>query len=172
MNPLPKSRLPFPLGLIMRGVPEPLAGPVPPPDLSTPEKRGEYVLRTSACHHCHTPMDSRGQLDMSLDMAGGNAFASPQGTIAATNLTTDPTGIGNWDEATFVTVMKTGKFGTLHPIMPWAVASGMKEEDLKAIYAYLRTLKPISHVVANGPNPTLCRLCRLAPRRGGQERRL
>jgi mono/diheme cytochrome c family protein len=166
-NPLPRSALPFPLGLIMRGVPEPLAGPVAAPDLSTPEKRGEYVLRTSACHHCHTPM-KQGQLDMALDMAGGNPYPSPQGTIAATNLTTDPTGIGNYDEATFVAVMKTGKFGTLHPIMPWTAYMGMTEEDLKAIYAYLRTRKPVSHVVANGPNPTPCRVCGLA--HGGGDR--
>jgi len=166
-NPLPKTRLPFPLSLIMRGVPAPLDGPVAAPDLSTPEKRGEYVLRTSACHHCHTPMKN-GQFEMALDMAGGNPYPSPEGTIAATNLTLDPTGIGNYDEATFVTVMKTGKFGTLHPIMPWALYSHMEEPDLKAIFAYLRTLKPVSHVVANGPNPTRCRVCGLV--HGGGEK--
>jgi hypothetical protein len=57
--------------------------------------------------------------------------------------------------------MKTGKFGTLHAIMPWAMYSGLTDEDLKAIYAYLRTRKPVSHVVANGPNPTPCRVCGL-----------
>jgi hypothetical protein len=169
-NALPKSQLPFPLGLIMRGVPRPLDGPVAPPDLGTPEKRGEYVLRTSACHHCHTPMDAHGQLVMTLDMSGGNPFPSPEGTIAASNLTTDPTGIGNYDEATFVAVMKTGKFGTLHPIMPWIVAAGMTDEDLKAIYAYLRTLPPISHVVDNGPNPTSCRKCGLSHGGGDKNR--
>jgi mono/diheme cytochrome c family protein len=157
-NVLPKSQLPFPLPLIMRGVPEPLAGPVPAPDLSSPEKRGEFVLRTSACHHCHTPMKN-GQRQDALDMAGGYPFPSPQGTIASTNLTLDPTGLGNYDEATFVTVMKTGKFGTLHPMMPWVAYKEMSEEDVKAMWAYLRTLKPISHVVANGPNPTPCRVC-------------
>jgi len=167
-NELPKSRLPFPLPLMMRGVPLPLEAPVPAPDLATPEKRGEYLLRTSACHHCHTPMDAQGRFDMTLDMAGGNTFPSPQGTIAATNLTVDPTGIANYDEATFVTVMKTGKFGTLHAMMPWTAYSGMKDEDLKAIYAHLRTLKPVSHVVANGPNPTPCRLCGKA--HGGGEK--
>jgi mono/diheme cytochrome c family protein len=167
-NPLPKSTLPFPLSLIMRGVPQPLTAPVPAPDLSTPEKRGEYVLRTAACHQCHTPMDAQGHLDMRLDMAGGNPFPSPQGTIAATNLTLDPTGIANYDEATFVTVMKTGKFGTLHAMMPWTAYSRMTDEDLTAIYAYLRTLKPVSHVVANGPNPTPCRLCG-KPHGGGEK---
>ena len=158
-NPLPKSRLPGPLPLIMRGVPKPLEGPVAEPDLSTPEKRGEYVLRTSACHHCHTPMNDRGELKMELDMAGGNTFPSPQGTIAATNLTLDATGLANWDEATFVMMMKTGKLGTLHPMMPWVVYQHLHEDDLKAIFAYLKTLKPVSHVVANGPNPTPCKLC-------------
>lgn len=158
-NPLPKSRLPFPLPIVMRAVPEPIEGPVPAPDLRTPERRGEYVLRTSACHHCHTPMTSDGRFLTQLDMAGGNPFPSPQGIIAATNLTLDPTGLANYDEATFVTVMKTGKFGTLHAMMPWAMYKGLEEDDVKAIWAYLRTLKPVSHVVANGPNPTKCRIC-------------
>lgn len=161
-NALPKSRLPFPLPIVMRAVPEPIEGAVPAPDLSTPEKRGEYVLRTSACHHCHTAMTPQGQLRMEIDMAGGNPFPSPQGTIAATNLTLDATGLANYDESTFVTVMKTGKFGTLHAIMPWAIYKDLREDELKAIWAYLRTLKPVSHVVANGPNPTPCRVCGLA----------
>lgn len=161
-NPLPRSQLPFPLPLVMRAVPEPVTQPVPPPDLSTPEKQGEYLLRTSACHHCHTPMTQTGQRIAALDMAGGQPFASPQGTIAATNLTLDPTGIGNYDEATFVAVMKTGKFGTLHPIMPWALLKQLEEDELAAIFAYLKTLQPVSHVVTNGPNPTPCRVCGLA----------
>jgi len=158
-NPLPRTQMRFPLGLIMRGQPAPLPGAVAPPDLSTPAKRGEYVLRTSACHHCHTPM-KQGRLDASLDMAGGGSpFPSPEGAIAASNLTPDKTGIGNYDEATFVTVMKTGKLGTLHPIMPWVAYSGMQEDDLRAVFAFLRTLKPVSHVVANGSSPTPCRVC-------------
>ena len=157
-NLLPKTRLPFALGLVMRGVPRPVEGPVAPPDLSTPEKRGEYLLRTSACHDCHTPMKN-GTLDMSLDMAGGNPMRTHDGVITAANLTLDATGIANYDEALFVRVMKTGKFGTLHALMPWVAYSGMDEEDLKAIWAYLKTLKPISHVVSNGPNPTPCRIC-------------
>jgi mono/diheme cytochrome c family protein len=169
-NVLPKSELPFPLPLVMRAVPEPVESPVPAPDLSTPEKRGEYVLRTSACHHCHTPMTKSGALRMELDMSGGNPFPSPRGTIAATNLTLDPTGLANYDEATFVTVMRTGKLGTLHPIMPWTIYKELEEADLEAIWAYLRTLKPVSHVVVNGPDPTPCRVCGLA--HGGGDKNL
>ncbi len=166
-NPLPKTALPFPLGLIMKGVPEPLDGPVPAPDLSTPEKRGEYVLRTSACHHCHTPRQG-GQLNAALDMAGGNAFESPAGPAFATNITLDPTGIANYDEATFVQAMRTGKLGTLSPVMPWVVTARMNDEDLKAVFAYLRTLKPVKHVVTNGQPPTDCPVCGL--KHGGGER--
>ena len=166
-NPLPKTALPFPLSVIMRGVPEPLEGPVPAPDLSTPEKRGEYVLRTSACHHCHTSK-KRGQPDPALDMAGGNEFGSPAGRAFATNVTLDPTGIAHYDIASFVQVMRTGKLGTLHPVMPWAIFSRMTDEDLGALYAYLRTLKPVKHVVTNGVEPSDCAVCGL--KHGGGDR--
>ena len=166
-NPLPNTALPFPLSVIMRGVPEPLEGPVPAPDLSTPEKRGEYVLRTSACHHCHTPM-KRGQPDPALDMAGGNEYESPAGRAFATNVTLDPTGIAHYDIASFVQVMRTGKLGTLHPVMPWAIFSRMTDEDLGALYAYLRTLKPVKHVVTNGVEPSDCAVCGL--KHGGGDR--
>jgi mono/diheme cytochrome c family protein len=155
---LPPTRLPFPLGLIVRGLPQPIEGAVAPPDLKTPEKRGEYVLRTAACHDCHTPRRN-GRLDMSLDMSGGNPVKTHDGVIAAVNLTLDPTGIANYDEAVFVKVMQTGKFETLHATMPWVAYSGMSEEDLRAIWAYLKTLKKVAHVVTNGPNPTPCRIC-------------
>ena len=56
-NPLPKTPAAVPARPDHEGrARSRSSGPVPPPDLSTPEKRGEYVLRTSACHHCHTPM--------------------------------------------------------------------------------------------------------------------
>jgi len=166
-NPLPKSALPFPLPLIMRGVPEPLAGPVPAPDLSTPEKRGEYVLRTSACHHCHTPM-RRGQFVATLDMAGGSAFTFPGGSVYATNVTLDPTGIAHYDAATFTQVIRTGKLGTLSPFMPWIAYRGATDEDLAAVFAYLRTLPAVKHVVTNGVAPTACRVCGLE--HGGGDR--
>lgn len=159
-NPLPKTRLPFPLSVIMKGVPQPIDGPVAPPDLSTPEKRGEYVLRTSACHHCHTPM-RQGQLVASLDMAGGSGFTFPGGSVFATNVTPDATGIAHYDAATFTQVMRTGKLGTISPFMPWIAYRGATDEDLAAVYAYLRTLPPAKHVVTNGVPPTHCRVCGL-----------
>jgi hypothetical protein len=79
--------------------------------------------------------------------------------VAATNLTPDPTGVAHYDAATFVQVMRTGKLGTLSPVMPWAFFGRMNDEDLRAMYAYVRTLKPLAHVVDNTQPPTPCGVC-------------
>jgi len=44
--------------------------------------------------------------------------------------------------------------------MPWWVYRNMSDEDLKAMFAYLRTLKPVAHRVDNSEPPTFCRVCR------------
>lgn len=80
------------------------------------------------------------------------AFAGPWGITYAINLTPDEnTGIGIWTEDMFVRAIKTGKhMGTSRPIMPpmpWLWYSKMTDEDLKAIYAYLRTIPPIVNQV-------------------------
>ena len=158
-NELPSTMVPFPLSQIIKSLPEPLEGPVAPPDLSTPEKRGEYLLRTAACHHCHTPQE-QGEFRADLDMAGGFVLEAPTGAAAATNLTPDGTGL-LYDEDGFLMVMRTGSLGASHmsPVMPWAFYAAMTDEDLKAIYAYLRTLTPVKHVVNNIDPPTPCAAC-------------
>jgi len=97
---------------------------------------------------------------MELDMAGGFALEAPTGAATATNLTPDGTGL-LYDEAGFVTVMRSGKIGAVHmsPVMPWAFYGEMTDEDLRAIYAYLRTLDPVKHVVNNLDPPTPCAVC-------------
>jgi hypothetical protein len=153
------TAVPFPLSQIIKGLPEPLDGPVAPPDLSTAEKRGEYLLRTAACHHCHTPQ-VQGQFLTELDMAGGFVLEAPTGAAAASNLTPHRTGL-LYDEAGFVTVMRTGIVGAEHmsPVMPWIFFGSMTDEDLRAIHAYLRTLAPVEHVVNNIDPPTHCSVC-------------
>jgi hypothetical protein len=73
------------------------------------------------------------------------AFAGPWGISYAINLTPDEeTGIGLWSEQVFVNALKTGRhMGVGRPIMPpmpWPWYSKMTDEDLKAIFAYLRTI--------------------------------
>lgn len=81
----------------------------------------------------------------------------PWGISYAANLTPDSaTGIGAWNEAIFIRALRTGKHmgqetgRPILPPMPWPTIAKMTDEDLKAMFAFLRTLKPISNRV---PNP-------------------
>jgi mono/diheme cytochrome c family protein len=92
--------------------------------------------------------------------ASGTAFKGPWGTSYAMNLTPDPiTGIGIWTEDMFVRAIKEGKhWGSSRPIMPpmpWEFYRNLEEEDLKSIYAYLRTIPPVrNNVPAYEPPPS------------------
>ena len=83
--------------------------------------------------------------------AGTNtAFAGPWGISYAPNLTPDEsTGIGSWTEEIFVNAIRTGKhWGQSRPIlppMPWQTYANLTDDDLKAVYAYLHSLAPISN---------------------------
>jgi hypothetical protein len=77
-------------------------------------------------------------------------------------LTPDPSGISYYDEAQFLKTMHVGKVGArkISPLMPWWYFGQMNDDDLKAIFAYLRTLKPIHHRVDNTEPIAYCRICR------------
>jgi mono/diheme cytochrome c family protein len=85
------------------------------------------------------------------------AWSGPWGVSYAKNLTPDEnTGIGSWSEETFVQAIRTGRhMGVARPIlppMPWQVYRNMTDEDLRSIYAYLRSLPPVSNRV---PEPMI-----------------
>lgn len=81
------------------------------------------------------------------------AAIGPWGTTYAANLTPDETGIGSWTEEQFSKAVKEGKWrgldGTrqLLPPMPWQTFANLSDDDIKAIYAYLRSLKPVKNAV-------------------------
>lgn len=91
------------------------------------------------------------------------AWAGPWGVSFAKNLTPDEnTGIGSWSEETFVKAIRTGKhMGVSRPIlppMPWQDYSNMTDADLKAVYAYLKTIPPVHNptpepIPPAGPRP-------------------
>jgi len=87
---------------------------------------------------------------MTMDL---NAAVGPWGVSFAANLTSDQTGIGNWPEENFIRALKQGKFKgiengrTLLPPMPWQNFTKASDEDLKAIFAFLKSTKPISNLV-------------------------
>lgn len=80
------------------------------------------------------------------------AWVGPWGITYAANLTPDKqTGLGGWTVEQFIKTMRTGKhLGVGRPIlppMPWYSLAGLNDADLKAIFAYLRSLKPIRNQV-------------------------
>ena len=81
-----------------------------------------------------------------------SAAVGPWGASFAANLTPDnETGIGTWNEEMFVNALRTGKhLGAGRPIMPpmpWELVRQHSDEDLKAMFAYLKSLKPIKNKV-------------------------
>jgi hypothetical protein len=97
-----------------------------------------------------------------MAFAGGFLLQVPGAAAAAANLTPDASGISYYDEALFLQTIHTGtvRARKLSPLMPFAVYGNMSDDDLKAIFAYLRTLKPVKHRVDNSLPPTYCKLCR------------
>ncbi|HTW74852.1 MAG TPA: hypothetical protein VMD56_08035, partial [Steroidobacteraceae bacterium] len=85
------------------------------------------------------------------------AWVGAWGTSFAANLTPDPTGLGNWTVQMFINSMRNGKYmGISRPIlppMPWAYYGQMSNRDLEAIFAYLRSLRPISNLVPEALPP-------------------
>jgi mono/diheme cytochrome c family protein len=84
--------------------------------------------------------------------ATNTAFAGPWGVSYARNLTPDQvSGLGIWDEAMFIKTLRTGRhMGVSRPLlppMPWFNYAKMSDDDLKAVYAYLRTIKPVRNEV-------------------------
>jgi hypothetical protein len=84
--------------------------------------------------------------------ATNTAFAGPWGVSYASNLTPEPnTGLGIWTEELFIKALRTGRhWGQARPIlppMPWQNYARMTDDDLKAMYAYLRTIPPVANSV-------------------------
>lgn len=135
------------------------AGAVPEPDTTNQVKWGEYVaLNRVECYTCHSkdfakndyidPPKSEGYF------GGGNEFKMPGGSkILSRNLTMDEeTGIGTWTEETFITAVKTGIVPNGQPSLrpPMKPYAELTDGEVKAIYAYLKTLPKIHNKVDRG----------------------
>jgi mono/diheme cytochrome c family protein len=118
----------------------------PEPDISrTLSGHPEYLAMPAAPQLPNGPWQWSGA-------ATNTAFAGPWGVSYARNLTPDQlTGIGIWSEDMFIKTIRTGKhWGVSRPIlppMPWQNYRQMKDDDLRAVYSYLRSLKPIRNQV-------------------------
>lgn len=129
----------------------------PQPDTSTLLSKGTYLVTIGECKGCHTAWYKRNP----GFFGGGNMIANDDtdSVIVSANISPDITGIGGWDEETFIRVIKTGKGGTLHSSMPWIAFRNISDTDLKAMLAALKSLPPVKHQIANGVKPTLCEVC-------------
>jgi mono/diheme cytochrome c family protein len=161
-NPLPKTKLTFPVGLFIKSVPKP-AGSVPTFTSIDRVKLGEYQATVSGCGDCHTPVNKQGQPLAGKLLAGGRVFATPMGTVVASNITPDKdTGIGLWSEEFFLKRFadyQSYADGTSpapagpqsFTLMPWLGFSHRKPAELAAIYAYLRTIPPVTNQITPHP---------------------
>lgn len=160
-NPLPKTVIPEPFQVMMPPDLPPVDS-VPAADLSTPEKRGEYLVTLGDCAGCHMSFDENFAPREELGLSGGLMLNGPWGQATSYNLTPDPSGIPHYDEAVFLQTIRTGKVAgvrDLNPIMPWIHLRGQTDDDLKAIFAYLKTLPPIQHRIDNTAPIAACKIC-------------
>jgi mono/diheme cytochrome c family protein len=159
-NALPKTELAEPVRQSLRPLPPKVSGSAP--DLSDVAKRGAYLANAATCIDCHTPPDPKGMPLAGMQFSGGWVLKGPWGEVAAANITPDPSGIPYYDEATFLAVMRTGRLKggrKINDLMPWGFYRNMSEDDLKAIFAWSRTLKPVAHRVDNTEPPAPCKRC-------------
>lgn len=158
-NPLPKTSLPHELLATLTTLPAP--GSVHP-DLSSPEKRGEYLVRMGNCSACHTPVDEKMQPLPNMYLAGGRTFRTPWGVISSANITPDASGISYYTKKKFIEVIRTNHVGArkLNPLMPASYFRNMTDEDLGNIFAFLRSVPPVRHRVDNTESTAYCKVCR------------
>lgn len=151
-----------------------------PPSTDPTVQRGRYLVGTSGCMDCHTPMKMGAngpEWDFSRLLAGhpeglamppvpklpegpwlvvssatNTAWAGPWGVSFTANLTPDvDTGLGRWSERDFITTIRSGKRQgrgrDILPPMPIPVYNNFTDDDLKAIFAFLRTIPPVRNRV-------------------------
>jgi mono/diheme cytochrome c family protein len=102
-----------------------------PPEAMPTAGFGEHLVQV--CRGCHGP-----------GLSGGKIQGDPDMPVVA-NLTPDATGLGGWSEADFIRALREGKRpdgSAISEYMPWKAYGRMSDEELKAIYAYLRTVPP------------------------------
>jgi len=118
------------------------ADALPPrrPDLAN----GRAMFWIGGCSSCHaTPKQ-----EDKTRLGGGLALGSPFGTFHVPNISPHPDGIGGWSEAQFVTAMVRGTAGGKHlyPAFPYTSYARMRIEDVRDLYAFLKTLPAVSGV--------------------------
>ena len=116
-------------------------------------KRGAYLVNGPvACSNCHASRAPDFSVLPGMDFAGGFKIVDPAFVVYTGNITPDKeTGIGDWSDAEIIRAIREGqnKEGKIiFPPMPVPTYNNMSDDDVKAIVAFLHTLKPVHHEVA------------------------
>jgi mono/diheme cytochrome c family protein len=151
-NLLPHSKVNFPVNYLVRSAPPPVTAAVAVPGTDQ-LARGKYMVNLGC--GCHSAVEK-------LPYAGGESLVGPWGSAVSANITPDASGISYYTEASFITTLRTGYVGArkLNSIMPFGDFKNLTDDDLKAIYAYLRTVTPVKHRVDNSLPATYCKVCK------------
>jgi mono/diheme cytochrome c family protein len=108
---------------------------------------GKTMFEIGGCASCHAVPDADPAKVDRTRLGGGLALISPFGTFYVPNISPDPKdGIGNWTEANFVTALWNGtseRGVNLYPAFPYTSYRHMRLDDVRDLYAYLRTLPPV-----------------------------
>ncbi len=153
----PASEADFPMNFIVNTIPQ-KANYSKIPSKSNKYAYGAYLFNAASCGDCHTKQEKGAPIE-GMELAGGFEFPLPSGgVVRSANITSDKTtGIGNWTEEAFVNRFKMHaevgnqsvpvKKGEFNSVMPWEMYAGMTEEDLSAIFTYLKKTKAIKNEV-------------------------
>ncbi len=154
-NTIPKSEADFPMNLIINTIPQ-KSNPTKKPDQSDVLEYGKYLVNAAACAECHTQQE-KGQKVKGMDFAGGFGFSLPNGIVRSSNITPHESGLLNYNKQSFINRFKIYadssyvdplvEANAFQTVMPWKMYSTMTEQDLGAIFEYLRTLTPIENKV-------------------------
>lgn len=150
------SKANFPMNFIINTIPKPANFQTIPPKTDQ-VSYGKYLFNAAACNDCHTKAENGAPI-VGMESAGGFEFPLPTGVARSANITPDEeTGIGKWTQETFVRRFKayadssyvpaTISEGQFNSVMPWTMYAQMNEEDLAAMYAYMKTIKPVKNKV-------------------------
>ncbi len=159
-NNIPETTLNFPVNMIIKSVPKTYTPPKSV-DKNNPSEYGKYLVTIGGCMECHSPTD-KGEILKGKEFSGGVTYDLPFGTIRTANITPDmETGIGGWSKEVFIARFKyflneestKMRSDNVQTIMPWTLYAGMTEEDLGAIYDYLRTVSPVKNRVVTYSPP-------------------
>ncbi len=149
-NAVPTMEVAFPVSMFIRAEPAPVVQPAGPPP-TEPVARGEWLIKVCNCHDCHDTMDGQHKLIPGKELAGGGDFPIPgKGMLHVPNITSDKaTGIGSYSDEDLMRIFREGKNKAGRSLygMPWWYYGGMTDDDLKALIAALRKVKPVVNAV-------------------------